>query len=91
MSNLLRIIYAMIAHTIILRHRVYGFHSRNHGFLTSRMAVSKTPDTGVTEPGIFNDFSRMAIKGSSQRVSIIGGMEQFQNYISTSVVIFYFL
>lgn len=53
MSNLLRIIYAMIAHTIILRHRVYGFHSRNHGFLTSRMAVSKTPDTGVTEPGIF--------------------------------------
>ena len=57
MSNLLRIIYAMIAHTIILRHRVYGFHSRNHGFLTSRMAVSKTPDTGVTEPGIFIGYS----------------------------------
>ncbi len=56
MSNLLRIIYAMIAHTIILRHRVYGFHSRNHGFLTSRMAVSKTPDTGVTEPGIFSEY-----------------------------------
>lgn len=31
---------------------MYGFHSRNHGFLISGMAVSKTPDTGVTEPGI---------------------------------------
>ena len=55
------------------------------------MAVSKTPDTGVTEPGIFNDFSRMAIKGSSQRVSIIGGMEQFQNCIFIPVVNFAFL
>ena len=44
----------MMAHTIILRYRVYGFHSRNHGFLISGMAVSKTPDTGVTEPGILS-------------------------------------
>lgn len=41
MSDLLRIIYAVMAHTIILRRRMCGFHCRIEGFqsLESRFPI----------------------------------------------------
>ena len=47
---------------------MYGFHSRNHGFLISGMAVSKTPDTGVTEPGILIMASKRREAAHAERV-----------------------
>lgn len=32
---------------------------RNHGFLFNGMSVSKTPDTGVTEPGILTRHNHL--------------------------------